>query len=99
MCVVVTKTELDKKNHTTAGIIFCLTNTCAQIWQQGPGRADRQGDVFRSSFLSPLDSTTLPKGGGGEVGCQVVVWCTLSLVLAQNPCILNAFFGNSAVFP
>ena len=61
------------KNHTTAGIIFCLKNTCAQIWQQGPGRADRQGDVFRSSFLSRLDLTTLPKGGGGEGGCQVVV--------------------------
>ena len=29
--MVVTETELAKKNHTTAGIIFCLTNTCAQI--------------------------------------------------------------------
>ena len=30
---------------------------------------------------------------------QVVVWCTLSLVLAQHSFICNAFFGNSAVFP
>ena len=72
--MVVTETELEEKNHTTAGIIFCLTNTCAQICAQSPDRADRQGDVFRSSFLSRLDSTTLPKGGGGGGGgCQVVV--------------------------
>ena len=70
MCVVVT----ERKNHTTAGIIFCLSQilinyyTCAQICAQGPGRTDRQGDVFRSSFLSRLDLTTLPKGGGGERG-------------------------------
>ena len=61
-CVVVTETELEEKKHTTctAGIIFCLTNTCAQ----GSGRADCQGEVFRSSFLSRLDSTTLLKGVG-----------------------------------
>ena len=67
-----------KKYHTTAGIIFWLTNTCAQISAraQDPGRADRQGDVFRSSFLSQLDSTTLriPKGvgGGGLSGVGLV---------------------------
>ena len=64
-----------KKNHTTAGIIFFLTNTCAQICAQGPDRADHQGDVFRRSFLSWVNLTTLPKGGagGGEGGCQEVV--------------------------
>ena len=75
MCVVVTETELEEKKHTTVGIIFCLTNTCAQICAQGPGRADRQGDVFRSSFFSQLDSTTLPKrgaGGGGLSGGGLV---------------------------
>ena len=56
------------KNHTTTGIIFWLTNTCAQISAraQDPGRADRQGDVFRSSFLSLLDSSTLPNNIKGE---------------------------------
>ena len=57
--MVVTENELEEK----------VTQICAQR----PGHADRQGDVFRSSFLSRLDSTTLPKGGGGEGGCQVVV--------------------------
>ena len=63
--MVVTKTELEKKIIPLLVLFFCLTNTCAQICAQGPGRADRQGDIFRSSFLSRLDSTTLPKGVGG----------------------------------
>ena len=61
-----------RKNHTTAGIVFWLTNTCSQIWAWGPDHADRQGDIFRCSFLSPLDLTTLPKGGGGLSGGGLV---------------------------
>ena len=33
-----------KKNHTTAGIIFCLIITSAQICAQGSGCADHQGE-------------------------------------------------------
>ena len=63
--MVVTETELEEKIIP----LLCLTNTCAQICAQGPGHADCQGDIFRSSFLSQLDSTTLPNGGvGGRRG-------------------------------
>ena len=98
MCGV-TETELEEKITPRLVLyIFWLTNTCAQICARGPGGADCQGDIFRSSFLSSLKSTPVSKEWG-EGGCQVVVWCTLGLVLAQNPCSFNAFFGNSAVFP
>ena len=78
LCVVATETKLEEKIIPLhAGIIFVwqILNTFAQICAQGPGCADWQGEVFRSSFLSQLDSTTLPKGGdsGGGGGCQVVV--------------------------
>ena len=66
MCVVVTETELEEKNHTTAGIIFCLTNTCAQICAQGPDRADRLGDVFRSSFCHSWIRLPFLKEVGGR---------------------------------
>ena len=88
-----------KKNHTTAGIIFCLKNTCAQICAQlqGPGRADCQG--FRSSCLLPLDLTTLvPKGSGGEVllGVGLVY---INSCFSPKTYVFLCFFGNLAVFP
>ena len=68
LCVVVTKTELEEKIIPLLVLFFVwqILYTFAQICAQGPGRADCQGDVFRSSFLSRLDSTTLSKGVGGE---------------------------------
>ena len=78
-----------RKNHTTAGFFFCLVNiyTGAQICTQGPDRADRQGDAFRISFFSWLDSTTLPKRGPGrELSGGALVY--LNSLLSPKFCIL-----------
>ena len=97
LCVVVTETELEEKIIPLLVLFF--------VWQIPVHRFVHRALVVQ---IARVTFSGVPFCHGwiwlpflkrwGEGGCQVMVWCTLTLDLAPKSMYFNAFFGNFAVF-